>query len=488
MNVPQAPQPVVALKGKKQYNFHFIVSLLLFMVSKLLSFKFVEPIHFLIAAFFFVIMLGTGLLLLPVSQTPESSLSFIDALFTATSATTVTGLMVLGIEDHFSLFGKCVLLLLMQIGGLGIMTFSTMIIALLRKEVSFKEKWLVQDSFSSAHSMNLKELLKKVLLLSVGVEAIGFILLFISFEGSMPVSDALFSSLFHAVSGFCNAGLTLFPDSLMSFRHDTYINLVFAFLIIVGSLGFLVIVELGDRYKMTKEKRPRQNLSFHTKVILVFSGSLILIGTLMLMMIEQNHTLAGENFFSQLLISFFQTVTKTAGFVTVDFDDMSESSLLMYLFFMFVGAAPGSVGGGIKITTFAVLCALAISRFRNEERVFLMRHTVDEETVSKTISIVIISCILIGLFFMLLLNTETLLLDNEESDRMFVVLLFETISAFGTVGLSLGATAELSDAGKLLVILLMFIGRLGPLTLAIAISLKEKKRHFLYSEEKLMVG
>jgi len=203
---------------------------------------------------------------------------------------------------------------------------------------------------------------------------------------------------------------------------------------------------------------------------------------------EQEHTIRGLPVLNQLLISFFQTVTKTAGFITVDFSDMAESSVFMFLIFMFIGAAPGSVGGGIKITTFAVLFALAVAKFKNEEKVTLFKRTIDTVTVAKTITIVIISSVIIGIFFMLLLISETHNLNDIQSQAMFVKILFEAVSAFGTVGLSLDATGELTNTGKVLITILMFVGRLGPLTLAIAISKKEKKELFTYSEEKLMVG
>jgi len=445
-----------------------------------------EPTLVLIFSFACTIVIGTGLLMLPIS-TKAGTIDFLDALFTATSATCVTGLMTLDAGTIFSRFGQTVIMILMQIGGLGIMTFSTIIIFLLGKQISFKEKWMVQDSFSSSHGSNVFQLVKRVLILSFGIEIIGLFLLFYSFSDTMDFGQASFYALFHTISGFCNAGITLFPDSLMSYKDDVFINMTFAVLIIVGSLGFLVIAELGNRLSREKNAR-RINLTFHTRVILAFSTALIVLTTLMFFLMEQKHTLENEPFLNQLLISFFQAVTKTAGFVTIDFSQMAESSVFMYINLMFIGAAPGSVGGGIKVTAFAVLVALTIAKLKNQEEVVLFKSTIDSVTVAKTVSVIIISSVIIGVFFMLVLVSETYELTDIESKAMFVKLLFESISAFGTVGLSLGATADLSGLGKFLIILLMFIGRLGPLTVALAVSLKERKQLFSYSEEKLMVG
>ncbi|MBF0274670.1 MAG: hypothetical protein HQK84_05510 [Nitrospinae bacterium] len=445
-----------------------------------------EPTRLLIVAFASAILLGTFLLSLPFS-TNAGSISFLDALFTATSATCVTGLMVVDAGTTFTLFGQSVIIVLMQVGGLGIMTFSTIIIFMLGKQISFKEKWMVQDSFSSAHGSNVFHLVRNVFILSCAVELIGLILLFIAFYEDMEVGEAFFYAFFHTVSGFCNAGITLFPDSLKSYKDNYFINFIFIALIIIGSLGFLVIAEMGSRL-FRKGNQERIVWTFHTRVIILFSFVLLTVGTVLFMLMEQEHTLEGENFFNQLLIAFFQTVTKTAGFVTVDFSDMAESSTFMFLLFMFIGAAPGSVGGGIKITTFAVLFALTVAKFKNEEKVTLMKRTIESVTVGKTITIVIISSVIIGIFFMLLLISEAHALNDIDSQAMFVKLLFESVSAFGTVGLSMGITETLSNHGKCLIIILMFIGRLGPLTLAIAISRRERKERFVYSEEKLMVG
>ena len=233
---------------------------------------FKEPTRVLILVFACTIFLGTGLLMLPVST--HDGITFLNALFTATSATCVTGLMVVDAGATFTIFGQLIILLLMQIGGLGIMTFSTIIIFALGKQISFKEKWLVQDTFSSTHGSNVFVLVKNVLILSFGVEFIGFILLFIAFYGDMEFGKSLFFAFFHAVSGFCNAGITLFPDSLKSFRDDYFVNAVFIMLIIIGSLGFLVIAELGSR-AVRKKSQERVLWTFHTKVIIIF---LILIG------------------------------------------------------------------------------------------------------------------------------------------------------------------------------------------------------------------
>ncbi|MDH5639061.1 MAG: hypothetical protein OEZ04_11260 [Nitrospinota bacterium] len=438
----------------------------------------IPPARLLVGLFAGLCLAGAGLLMLPAAT--HNGISFVDALFTATSATCVTGLMTMDVGADFTMFGQLIILGLIQIGGLGIMTFSTFFLVLLGQPLSMRDSSLMAEKFDHSRAMAVRDVLKKVMTLTITLEVAGAIALFITWYPEMGASQAAFYSLFHAVSAFCNAGISLFPGSLSTHATSATVNAVVMILIMAGSLGFLTIVELYTLSTGGGGKRSR--MSLNCKLILTVTLALTVISTLFIFAMERHGALAGMSDGEAAMASLFQAVTRTAGFTTVDIEQFSNASLFMYILLMLVGAAPGSVGGGVKVTTFGVLIALAAARLASGDRVHMFGKTIPEEVVSRAYTVVFFSAQFVVAFSMLLFITEA------AGQEKFLAILFEAVSAFGTVGLSLGITATLSVYGKILVTLLMLIGRLGPLAVTMAVGGGKSKAEFQYAEESVMVG
>lgn len=422
-------------------------------------------------------------------QATVESLSFFDALFTATSATCVTGLIVVDTAGHFTLFGECVILALIQIGGLGIMTLSTFFIYLVAGRLGYTEREILQDTLSQHPMADFARLLRLVLIVTLVIELLGCGLLTLRFLRDFTLEHAFYLGLFHSVSAFCNAGFSLFSTSFEAYRSDVGINLVICTLIILGGLGFVV---LFDIFKTRGARNPRSffyALSFHSRLVLSVTALLIVAGTVTFFVLETNNSLDQLSFAEKLLASFFQSVTtRTAGFNTVRIGVLSDATLLFIILFMFIGASPGSCGGGIKTSTFAVIAASVWARFKTKEDVNIYYRRIPENIVSRAISVVFFFSVILMLFTMLILISETPNLSHAESDGQFMGYLFEVVSAAGTVGLSTGLTSTLSDMGKVLITVLMFIGRLGPLTVALAVRGKKSERPLRYVQENVLVG
>ncbi len=444
-----------------------------------------HPSQLLSGVFAGFILLGTILLKLPFAT--HDGISVMDALFTATSAACVTGLMVVDTGTTFTFFGQLVILALIQVGGLGIMTFSVFFSFVLGRALSMRESSIVFDSFDPFHQLSIKELLTRVIKLTFVIEIVGFLFLAARWIPEMGIEKGTYYAIFHAVSGFCNAGICLFPDSLISYSGDLTVNMVFGALIVAGSLGFVTLVEVS-MVSVRKMAGKRIGFSLQTRMIFTVSTALILTGALLTFFIEESNVFVGMSFVDKLMASLFHSVSRTAGFITVDFHEFSNGSLFLYIMLMFVGAAPGSVGGGIKVTTFGVLIAMGISRLYSREKVFAFNRTIPEEITSRSISILFVSVQIIVLFTFILLLTESGPTDSDSHRDKFMQIMFEVVSAFGTVGLSAGATSELTEIGKGLITLLMLIGRLGPLTVTMAVARKASKGIYHYSEENVMVG
>lgn len=445
-----------------------------------------HPAQLLIVSFAVAILIGTSLLMLPVMVNCDS-LDFIDAFFTATSAVCVTGLIVVDTSTKFTPLGQTIILLLMQIGGLGIMTFSIVFVLIAGKKISFKERLMIQDSFTHSPTKDIRTIVISVIKLTLAVEFIGATLLFIRWSGDFPFMQALFISVFHSVSAFCNAGFSLFPNSLMDYKADLMINLTVTTLILTGGIGFLVIMDL--HHFLFQREGQRKRLSLHSKLVLITSSVLVVVGTVLFYILERDNVLEGIGLGEGILVSYFQSVTaRTAGFNTVDFAILSPEALFFIIMLMFIGASPGSTGGGVKTSTLGVLVALSKNRYLGRDEVSLFKRTIPKDVVGRAISIMIISLVVVILFVMLLLIVEKGEMGYLDRRAHFLSILFETVSAFGTVGLSTGVTAGLTVTGKLLVSLLMFIGRLGPLTIALAVGRRMAEGRFSYSEERVMTG
>lgn len=458
---------------------YFVVQYLLFRAfeGKLYKVLTDNPPVTLMISFAFVILIGTILLMLPEASAQNKVTPFVDALFTATSATCVTGLIVHDTGSYFSLFGQIVILLLIQVGGLGIMTVSTAFALIMGRRLTLKLENLMHRVIGENERLDAFQLLKNIVIVTVIIEALGALLLFVKFSRMMPPSQAMYNSVFHSVSAFCNAGFSLFSDSMMQFVDSPLLNLTITGLILLGGIGFAVMIDL---YRYVFRLDRVRKLSLHTKIVLIVSGTLILGGFLSFFIAEYHGVMQGFSISRRLMSSWFQSVTaRTAGFNTLDISRISPASVLVFLSLMFIGASPGSTGGGIKTTTFAVLMLSLSSLLRGRRELSLYNRRIAlsnfrEATSLITLSGIIIFCVVFVLF----------LVESLPFDRLF----FEAISAFGTVGLSMGITDSLSTAGRLLITLLMYIGRIGPLTLIYALSMRKHQPNITYAEEKIAVG
>jgi trk system potassium uptake protein TrkH len=452
--------------------------------------KRLSPQQHLIGSFALLILVGSVALMLP-GMTTDAGISYVDALFTATSAVCVTGLVVKDTGGDFTRLGQWVILVLIQLGGLGIMTFSTIFLLILGRRPSLSQDTMLQGAFAHSPMRNLHTLILWVMSFTLIAELVGAACYFAHGVHESPVNEALFIALFHAVSAFCNAGFCLFADSFVRYQSNVLMNLNTIVLIVVGGIGFLVLLEVYERYGLNRGKNggPRRPFSLHAKLTVLTTLILILAGALFFLVVEYHNVLRGMDFPGKILISVFQSVTaRTAGFNTVDFSLLSNATLFFFMILMFIGASPGSCGGGIKTTTAAVFFALLRSRLRGESDTMVMNRTIPKGTAARTVAVVISAGLVITVMVVLLLVTQLGGTSHVESRGMFLEYLFEAVSAFGTVGLSMGKTAGLNTVGRLVIIMLMFIGRLGPLTLAFSIRAREIPVQLKYSEEHVMIG
>ena len=419
--------------------------------------------------------MGTILLSLPTASSDGHKIELIDALFTSTSATCVTGLIVLNTGQDFSLFGQWVILILLQIGGLGIMTFSTMFAFLVGKKITLRQRLILQESLNQFSVGGLLRFAKYILIFTFVFELVGSLFLYYLWHDLYASHNLLFLSLFHAVSAFCNAGFSLFSDSLIQFNSNPAVNFVFIFLIVAGGIGFLVLLELYE-YPLKKK------LSLHSKIVLLASIILIILGAGGIFLFEYSNmdTLGLFSLPDKVMGSFFQSITaRTAGFNTIATSHLSNASLLFIVLFMFIGASPSSTGGGIKTTTISIMLLRVIASLKGKRHLSLYKRRIPSDIINKAWEIAFLSLLWIIVF--------TILLSYVEKFR-FIEILFELISAFGTVGLSTGITSSLSFSGKIIIVLTMFAGRLGPLILALSLITKKEPVLIEYPKENLMVG
>jgi len=445
--------------------------------------RFLSPERIFILGFAGYILLGTLFLWLPLSAARDP-ISFVDALFTSTSAVCVTGLVTVDISKSFSFFGQVVTIVLFQVGGLGIITFSTVFFVMMGRGISFKGREIVQSTFLHTPQANFMVILKSVLWFTIFFESIGILLLWYRFGYDFPVGQAFYQAIYHAISAFNNCGLSLFPDSLVRYQGDLIVNLTVMALIVAGGIGFVVQHEVFAKLRGRQKK-----LSVHTRIVLLSTGILILGGAVLIYVFERDHILYGLPARNQILAVFFQSVVpRTAGFNTVDIGFLTNATILLMIILMSIGASPGSTGGGVKTTSASLLFLLMWARLRGNEEVNVFRRTIPKEIISKTIAIIFASGFAVSLVTSVLLFTSAGDLAPSETRRFFVEYLFETVSAFGTVGLSMGVTPDLNTVQKMVIILMMFAGRVGPLTLAFSFSRRAMTKSLIYAEEGIMVG
>ncbi len=449
----------------------------------------IPPPTFLAVALAGAILIGGTLLRLPIAHAGET-VTWIDAFFTATSAVCVTGLSVVDTGTRFSAFGQAVILVLIQVGGLGIMTIGTVVLTAFGQRPSMIVRDLLRGFASHRPSIRARDVFTTIMLATLLIEGLGAALLLVAFADEMAWPRALWMAVFHSISAFCNAGFGLWPDNLMRYAADPLVNVTIMGLIVAGGLGFVVLVELRHWLAARADATAAPvRLSLHSRVVLVGTVVAIVGGAAAFFLLEAGNVLADRPLGERLLISTFQSVTaRTAGFNTVDIGALANPTLMVFLLLMFVGAGPGSMAGGIKLTTAASLLALVRHRLRGSREPRLFGRAVGASTLERAVVLTTVATVLI---FVCVALIETFHLGHvhrvaERAD--FLPVLFEVVSAFGTVGLSMNLTPSLEPPAKGVVMVLMFVGRLGPLWLMDFFQHLPPPPPVRHAPEELMVG
>ena len=436
-----------------------------------------NPSKLIFTGYICIIVMGWLILSLPVSSSGEP-LNTIDSLFTATSSICVTGLIVKDTPNDFSLFGHIIILILIQIGGLGYMTVGSLLFLTLRRRLSIRQSTVVSNSISVVDVGTLGLLIKRIVLFTLLFEGLGMFIFAYRFTLN-GLKYPFWPGLFHSVSAFCNAGFSLFSNSFIGFQNDPVVLLTASTLFIIGGMGFIVLSEI------TAKKKKR--LSLHARMVLLITSVLLVVGTLVFLFSESGNLLSGHTIWKKLLISYFQAATpRTAGFTALNLGYANTFTLFLLTILMFIGASPGGTGGGVKTTTFGICFLSALRYLQGKQDVNLLGKRINEDNIRRAFHIIILS------LFLICLGILVLSLEGLPFERVF----FEELSAFGTVGLSTGSlirdgvslSHDFSVIGKLMIIISMFVGRIGPLTLGLAILERKKTAAFRYSEESLQIG
>ncbi len=445
-----------------------------------------HPATLLMNGYLAAIALGTALLMLPCASV-QGRLPLLDSVFTATSAICVTGLIVVDTGSWFTPFGQGVILCMIQVGGLGIMTLSVILFRLVGRRIGFHQRMAVQELFTHTPRRDIYQVLRSILVFTLVVEGAGVILFLGHWWGDLPFPRALAMAGFHAVSAFCNAGFSLLDDSFMQYRGSLLLNGTACALIILGGIGFPVVHEFLVLARQRAGKRWRVSVQAKTVVltsaILILSGAAVFLAT-------GGTAMGGEEVGDRMIASLFQSVTcRTAGFNTVDIGALNHTVLAFMIFLMFFGASPGSCGGGVKTTTLAVLTAFSWSRLMGRMRVNMFYKSIPRDTVTRSVMVTLLSVALIAMaLFLILWAQQGRMIHDEGSGESFLAYLFEVVSAFGTVGLSMGATEGLGAPGKVVIIAMMLIGRVGIPVFTYVVAGPTARGGFEYAEENLMIG
>ncbi|MFH1593259.1 MAG: TrkH family potassium uptake protein [Candidatus Omnitrophota bacterium] len=446
-----------------------------------------HPAQTIMSSFLIMIITGAILLMVPLSTPDASRVGFVDALFTSTSAACVTGLTVIDTASRFSVFGKTVIMFLIQAGGLGIMILAVFIVFLTGRKLSVQDKMAMSYMLDENDTRNIGNAIKSIVFLTFAFELCGALLLSSVFRHTASgFLDTVFFSVFHAVSAFCNAGFALYPANLELFRSSLMVNAVIAALIIFGGISFGVIVNTfrnvngNIKRKIFRQNSRTEKLSLNTMVVLISTTVMIITGTLLIYKFEHGRSLLPLRIPTQYLMAFFQSVTlRTAGFNTMEIGGLCNTTYLLMILFMFIGGASGSTAGGIKVNSLGVVWAYMRSVFTNKDDVVLLKHSISQRLINQTFLVIVSS---LGVVFL-----GSLLLSFTEKVKM-IRIIFEVVSAFGTVGLTTGITPRLTIFGKIVIIILMFIGRLGPLTVIMALSSQGRQHRIRYPEGKIAIG
>jgi trk system potassium uptake protein TrkH len=436
-----------------------------------------------------LIVLGAALLRQPASRaSDEAPISWLDSVFTATSAACVTGLAVRSTGNDFSWMGQLIILVLIQLGGIGIMTVTTYVTFQLGGRQSLRHRMILSETLGAGEAPDLRSVLRRVLRLTLLVEGAGVVILTVRFLFDYSPRDALWHGVFHTVSAFNNAGFGLHDDSLTRYQDDWIVNLTVVLLIMIGGIGYPVILDVL-RHRKEPWRELWERLTLHSKVMLVGTALLVVVGTLAILALEWDGVFAELPWYNRPLAALFHSVsTRTAGFNTVDLTSMNNATLFITMLLMMIGAGPGSTGGGFKVTTFMLLAARAWSSFRGFSRVNLFRRTVPHEAINRAVATALIFSIVAASALVLLLAVEQREAPHSRTDKLFLDAAFEVVSALGTVGLSTGMTGQLTALGKLVIIALMFIGRLGPISAFVALARAQREHKVEYVHDAPLFG
>ncbi|MCU0960371.1 MAG: hypothetical protein MUF48_09725 [Pirellulaceae bacterium] len=438
-----------------------------------------------------IIFLGSLALMHPLCRHEgRAAISAVDAAFTATSATCVTGLAVRSTATDFNLLGQGVILLLIQVGGIGIMTITSYLTLHLGRRESLGHRLVFAETLGAEFDTDLRWILRNVLAVTLAIEGLGFLVLTIRNLFDFPLPIALWNALFHAVSAFCNAGFALHDDSLMRYRDDVLVNLTISGLVIVGGIGFPVILDVRRHWEKTRSwSWLWERLHLHSKITLIGTAVLLLASSLCVLLLERDGVLGPVTPWKRPVVAAFHAVScRTAGFNTVDLPQLTNATLFVSILLMAIGAGACSTAGGFKVSTMSILVAHAWSMFRGQTRLNLFRRTVSREAIAKAQAMMLLFLVVIICGLTLLLFLEHSRDSYAATKGAFMAAAFEVTSALGTVGLSLGITPGLTVFGKIIVILLMFIGRLGPITIFVALSRGERRATLAYPDEEPMFG
>jgi len=439
------------------------------------------PVRILAIGFAIVIFLGALLLSLPIASQSDKITPFVDCLFTSTTSVCVTGLVTVDTGTHWTYFGKTVIMLLIEIGGLGFMSVATLVFFFLGKRITLKERLVMQEAMNVNSLQGVVKMVKYILIFTFSVEGVGAVLFATQFIPEFGVAKGIYYSVFHSVSAFCNAGIDLMGNfkSVTAYADNSVVILTISALIVIGGLGFYVWVEIYN-YKVTKR------LSLHSKVVIYSTIVLIVGGAILMFLFEMNNpsTMQGMSIKGKFLSSIFASITpRTAGFNSIPTDTMTPAARFLTIILMFIGGSPGSTAGGIKTATVVVLFMTIVSVVRGHEDTEIFKKRLNKEAVYKALVITVLGLVLVMAVTMLLSITE-------QPNIPFEYLLYEATSAFATVGLTLGITTKLTFVGKIVIILTMYAGRVGPLTiiLALAKTKNAKSGTIRYPEDKILIG
>ena len=434
-----------------------------------------NPPRVLALGFGALILIGAILLNLPIASQDGQSIGFINSLFTSASAVCVTGLVVVNTAEHWTLFGQIVIIILIQMGGLGFMTMATIVAMLMGKKITLKERLVIKEQLNQDTMSGLVRLTRYVIFSTLLIEFIGVILLSIRFIPEYGTVKGLWFSIFHSISAFCNAGFDIIGNSIVPFAGDYLINFTIASLIIIGGLGFTVYIDIS-------QKKSFKRLHLHSKLVITITLILIVTGMFLILIVERDNpdTLANLSTGDKFLAAFFQSViSRTAGFNSIDISKLYDTTGFILIILMFIGGSPGSTAGGIKTTTFGTIILTTIGVVRGNKDVSVFNRRINQDIINRALAISTIGLALVMIVSLVLTLTES---------GNFLDLLFETTSAFGTVGLTRGITPSLSNIGKVIISITMYLGRVGPLTMAFAFSQKQKQPLYRHCEGNIIVG